>query len=246
MARFPALAFLLVHPSHGAMLFDTGYSAHFFDATRNMPERLYRAVAPPHLRAQESLRCQLDRDGIDASRIGTVMLSHLHGDHIGGLRDFPHSVPLCSRHGWNDLNKRSRLAALSRGLLPALLPDDFGQRARWIEDLPSVPLVGGFKAFATGYDLWDDGSMLAIPLPGHAAGHYGLLFHATSGERVFLVADAVWSSNALLDGVPPPSIVTSWLGDTASYVTTLGHLRKLRRDAPDLRIVPSHCEMHRP
>ncbi|MGO4702060.1 MBL fold metallo-hydrolase [Dyella sp. 2RAB6] len=246
MARFPALAFLLTHPSHGAMLFDTGYSRHFLHATRGMPERLYRAIAPPRLGPKESLQQQLERDGIDASHIGTVMLSHLHGDHIGGLRDFPHSALLCSRQGWNDLNRRSRLAALSRGMLPALLPDGFGQDAQWIEDLPSVPMTGVFEAFATGYDLWNDGSMLAIPLPGHAAGHYGLLFQATSGEHVFLVADAVWSSTALLDGVPPPSFVTSWLGDTAAYIATLEQLRKLRRDAPDLRIVPSHCDMHRP
>ena len=245
-ACFPALAFLLTHPSHGHMLLDTGYSPHFFHATRAMPERIYRAIAPPQLGEQESLRCQLERHGIAASSIGMVMLSHLHGDHIGGLRDFPHSTVLCSRQGWSELRTRSRLGALRRGILPSLLPDDFGQRARWIEDLPRSSLTGTFEAFRTGYDLGNDGSMLAIPLPGHAAGHYGLLFQATGGERVFLIADAVWSSQALLDGIPPPSIVTSWLGDTHNYLATLGRLQKLRKAEPDLRIIPSHCEMHRP
>ena len=40
MASFPALAFLLIHPSLGYLLLDTGYSPHFFEATRAMPERL--------------------------------------------------------------------------------------------------------------------------------------------------------------------------------------------------------------
>ncbi|MBD8871311.1 MBL fold metallo-hydrolase [Rhodanobacter sp. DHB23] len=246
MARFPALAFLLRHPAHGAMLFDTGYSRHFFDATRHLPERLYRTVTPPRLDETESLRDQLARDGIDVRHLATVMLSHLHGDHIGGLHDFPHSTILCSREAWNDLQARGRLGALRRGLLPALLPTDFPQRVRWIEELPRIALAGSFAAFGTGYDLWSDGSVLAIPLPGHAAGHYGLLFHTPDDGQVFLIADAAWSSRALLDGVPPPSVVTSWLGDTPAYLATLARLQKLRQSEPDLRIVPSHCEEHSP
>jgi glyoxylase-like metal-dependent hydrolase (beta-lactamase superfamily II) len=246
MTGFPALTFLLRHPTRGALLFDTGYSEHFFHATRHLPERLYRAVTPPHLGEQESLHRQLARDGIDTHDIAAVMLSHLHGDHVGGLHDFPHSAIFCSREGWNDLLTHSRIGALRRGLLPSLLPADFQQRVRWLEDLPSVDLPAPFAEFQSGHDLWGDGSMLAIPLPGHAAGHYGLLFHASSGEQVFLIADAAWSSQSVLDAIPPPSIVTSWLGDTRSYLATLGRLQRLRQSSPSLRIVPSHCEEHRP
>jgi glyoxylase-like metal-dependent hydrolase (beta-lactamase superfamily II) len=246
MTPFPALTFLLRHPAHGAMLFDTGYSLYFFRATRQLPERLYRAITPPHLGKRESLRNQLATDGIDVRDIGSVMLSHLHGDHIGGLHDFPYSRILCSREAWTDLHARSRLDALKRGLLPSLLPTDLQQRVRWIEDAPSVPLSGPFVEFETGHDLWGDGSMLAIALPGHAAGHYGLLFRSVNGEQVFLIADAAWSSQALLDGVPPPGIVTSWLGDTPSYLATLARLQRLRHADPALHIVPSHCREHRP
>ncbi|WP_188792962.1 MBL fold metallo-hydrolase [Dyella nitratireducens] len=246
MTCFPALTFLLRHPTFGAMLFDTGYSQHFFDATHRLPERLYRAITPPRLGEKESLHNQLDRDGIASHHIAAVMLSHLHGDHMGGLHDFPHSTILCSREGWNDLRAHSRFGALKRGLLPALLPADFEQRVQWIEDLSPVALSDAFAEFQTGYDLLGDGSMLAIALPGHAAGHYGLLFQASNGEQVFLIADAAWSSQALLDGIPPPGIVTSWLGDTPSYLATLARLQRLRQSDPALRIVPSHCEEHRP
>lgn len=246
MTRFPALTFLLRHPVHGAMLFDTGYSRHFFQATRRLPERLYRTITPPHLGERESLRNQLARDGIGERDIVSVMLSHLHGDHIGGLRDFPHSRILCSRDACHELRVRSRLGTLRRGLLPALLPADWQQRVRWIEDTTSIPLPGAFAEFETGHDLWADGSMLAIALPGHAAGHYGLLFHASNGTQVFLIADAAWSSQALLDGIPPPGLVTSWLGDTPAYRATLARLQRLRLADPALRIVPSHCAEHRP
>lgn len=243
---FPALAFLLRHPALGWMLFDTGYSRHFFDATRHLPERLYRIAAPPHLGAQESLASQLARDGIHPHDIATVILSHLHGDHVGGLRDFPTARIVCSREAWLDLHARSRLAALKRGLLPGLLPADFEQRAQWIEDSRRVSLPGAFSEFDAGYDLWGDASMLAVPLPGHAIGHYGLTFRAPGDDQVFLVADATWSSRTLLDGIPPPALVTSWLGETQAYRSTLARLHRLRKADCHLRIIPSHCGEHRP
>lgn len=239
--RFPALVFLLHHPVHGRILFDTGYATHFFHATHRFPERLYRMVAPPQLGKDESLVRQLARAGIAADEIGTVVLSHLHGDHAGGLRDFPSARIVCAREGWQDMRSRSRIGALAHGLLQQLLPTDFGERVQWIENAGTCALPPGFEAFGRGYDLWGDGSMVAVALPGHAAGHFGLLFRDVQGKQVFLIADAVWSSRALRDGVPPPGLVTAWLGDTRAYRTTLERLQRLHRDVPSLHMVPSHC-----
>ena len=246
LARFPALAFLIRHPRHGSVLFDTGYSEHFFRATQRLPERLYRVATPPRLEDGESLARQLRRDGIAPGEIGTVVLSHLHGDHVGGLRDFPSANIFCARAGWEDLQRRGRLSAVRHGLLHDLLPDDFMQRVRWIEDAPPASLPDALGELAPGHDLFGDGSLMAIALPGHAQGQHGLLFHSRDGEPVLLVADATWSSRALRDGVPPPAMVTAWLGDTDAYRTTLYRLQRLHRTWPQLRMVPSHCEEHAP
>jgi len=246
MARFPALAFLIRHPVHGAVLFDTGYADHFFRATQHLPERLYRVVTPPRLGEGESLVRQLARDGIRPDDIATVVLSHLHGDHVGGLHDFPSSAIVCAREGWEDMQARGRLSALRRGLLHDLLPADFPRRVRWIEEMRPAGLPQAFSAFGAGHDIFGDGSLLAIALPGHAKGHYGLLFQGATQEPVFLLADAVWSSRTLHDGIPPPALVTSLLGDTPAYQQTLERLKQLRRAHPQLRMVPSHCQEHRP
>lgn len=238
---YPALAFLLRHPQQGRLLFDTGYSEHFLDATRHFPERLYRTVTPVHLAADEPLRVQLQRDGVSPGEVAYVMLSHLHGDHLGGLRDFPAAALICSRAAWEDMHARSRLGSLRRGLLPQLLPDDFLDRVRWIEDAPLRDLPAALVDFGAGHDLFGDGSLLAVSLPGHAAGHYGLLFDDSQGAPVFLVADAAWSSQAIREGVPPPALVTAWLGDTQVYGDTLQRLHELAKAAPSIRILPSHC-----
>ncbi len=241
LRRFPALAFLIVHPAKGRVLFDTGYSPHFFEATRHLPERLYRVATPPRLQADQSLIRQLARDGIGSADIATVVLSHLHGDHVGGLHDFPDSRIVCSREGWQDLRDRGRMSAALHGLLPGLLPEDLPARAQWIEDLPRVSLPGAFAEFGAGHDILGDASLLAVALPGHAAGHYGVLFRDADDAPVFLVADAAWSTRALEDGIPPPRLVTDWLGDTAAYRATLARLKRLRQVCPEMRMIPSHC-----
>src|SRR5690242_405950 len=64
--EFPALVFLLRHPGQGYVLFDTGYSGHFFAATRPFPERLYTCVTPVTLPPGGSVREQLAARGIEA------------------------------------------------------------------------------------------------------------------------------------------------------------------------------------
>lgn len=239
-SRFPALAFALRHPAQGMMLFDTGYSEHFFAGTANMPERLYRAVTPVSLGEGRSLQAQLQSDWPDEP-VRSVMLSHLHGDHVGGLLDFPRVPLFCAREAWEDMRGRSRFGALRKGLLPALLPHDFLQRVTWIEDLPAIRLEGPLAPFARGHDLLGDGSLLAVALPGHAAGHYGLLFLDAADVTTFLVADAAWSTQAIRDAAPPPAVVTAWLGNTRSYRETLARLHALSKQAPSIRLLPSHC-----
>lgn len=243
--EFPALVSMLRHPEQGIVLFDTGYSRHFFRATSAFPECLYRVVTPVHLDAAEAVATQLERDGIAASAVAWVVISHFHGDHVGGLADFPQARLACSRDAWQDMQGRSRVGALSKGLLPGLLDAQTQARLHWFEDRPAVALDGPLARFGHGYDLFGDRSLLLIPLPGHAAGHFGLWFEHRDGP-VFLIADASWSSQAVRDATPPPAWVTGWLGDTRAYRHTLAQLNALHREAPLVRIVPSHCQEWRP
>jgi glyoxylase-like metal-dependent hydrolase (beta-lactamase superfamily II) len=243
--EFPALVARLDHPQHGPVLFDTGYSRHFFQATARFPERLYRTVTPVHLAHGESLAEQLERDGVDAKTVRWVVLSHLHGDHVGGLGDFPDARIALAREAWADQAARGRVSALSKGLLPELIDAQAQARLVFFEDLPARALEGPLARFGIGHDLFGDASVLMVALPGHAPGHYGLLFADADGP-VFLIADASWSSRAVRAGLVPPAFVTGWLGDTDAYRRTLAHLHALTKDAPQLRLVPAHCSEWRP
>jgi glyoxylase-like metal-dependent hydrolase (beta-lactamase superfamily II) len=245
--EFPAFVALLRYPQHGWVLFDTGYGQAFHDATRRMPESLYRRVTPVSWQPRQAAVAQLAARGIDPADVHNVILSHFHGDHIGGLNDFRSATIWCAQEGWNDLHQRSRLSALTAGLLPALAPTTNISRTRFFEHAPATRLPEELAPFSHGYDLFLDESMYAVPLPGHAAGHFGICFRsATRAKWVFLVGDAAWSSQAIRDNNPPPRWATALLGDTRAYRITLGALHSLAARRSDVMIIPSHCQSFRP
>jgi glyoxylase-like metal-dependent hydrolase (beta-lactamase superfamily II) len=243
--EFPALVAVLEHPVHGAMLFDTGYSQHFLDATAALPEALYRWVTPVNLAANRSVAAQLTSRQVPSQTIEHIVLSHFHGDHIGGLHDFPNAKILCSMSGWTDFLTHSRIGALSLGLLRNLAPANLPARSTYFENQPVVELHADLAPLRNGYDLFADGSIVAVELAGHAKGHFGITFVDIDGHRVLLIGDAAWSSEAIERNAPPPSFVSGWLGNTEEYRATLAMLHELHCRSPHVRIVPSHCERWR-
>jgi glyoxylase-like metal-dependent hydrolase (beta-lactamase superfamily II) len=238
--RFPAGFALLDRGRHGAVLFDTGYGERFLLETRGLPGSLYAGLIPPTIAEGDPACRQLAARGVAATDVRAIVVSHFHGDHVAGLRDFPAAEIVCTRAAWESVRSRRGLAAVRRGFLPGLLPLDVESRLRFVDDAPAVPLPTALRALGVGRDVFGDGSALAMTLPGHAEGQLGLLVHGPVGP-VLLAADAAWSLEAVETNTPPPWITTTFLGRTREYRATLSALHALHRERPDLRIVPSHC-----
>jgi len=238
---FPALAALIIHPTAGAILFDTGYARHFHEATQVFPERIYRwltpVVQPPH----QQLSRQLARFGVALGDVRLCILSHYHGDHVAGLRDLPNAGIMVMRAAHEDLRRRGRLGALIHGLLPRLLPADLDARTRFAEMQPAVTLAEPWNSLGAGHDLIGDRSLLGVALPGHAAGHMGLLLRDSDGRQVLLSADAAWSIQGIREFRMPSRLVRPILDDWRAYRGTLDRLHRLSVAHPELVILPSHC-----
>lgn len=240
-ATFPALAGLILHPTVGPVLFDTGYDPAFFAATQPFPERLYRWATPVDLPDGAAVADQLARFGLTPGDVRAVIISHFHGDHIAGLHAFPGATLFCAREGLEDARRPGRLARVRRGILDGLTPPDIDARARFFEDMPRMTLGPEMTPFENGADLFGDGSMIAVPLPGHCPGHWGLLLRGEDGRTRFLIGDAAWSREAVRENVPPPRLTTDLLGRTDVYRRTLHDLNRLWTRRPDLIVTPSHC-----
>lgn len=240
-ARFPATAVLVRHPTAGVILFDTGYAPRFADVTRSFPERLYRWTTPVALPAEEQLVVQLRSRGIAPEDVGRVVLSHLHADHVSGLRDLPRARVVVHGEALADSLGRGRWGAVRRGFLGALLPADLEARLERAERRPAVELGRRLAPFERGLDLLGDGSLVAVPLPGHARGQLGLLLRDERRGDVLLAADACWSLPALDEGRLPSALAGLVTADRRAYRATFQALGALRRRRPELWLLPSHC-----
>jgi len=236
---FPAGFACIEHPAYGIVLFDTGYSSRFFTETARLPAALYRWITPVSYREEDSAASQLRALGIAPRDVRTVVLSHFHADHIGGMRDFPAAQYMYSEEAYRAVAGLGKLAAVRAGYLPGLLPDDLPARSKLLGSCAAVKLPDGMP-FASGYDLFGDGSLIAVDIPGHAAGQIGLLL-STAEHAYFLCADAVWSSRAYREHRPPHPLAGLIMASRGQYRDSFARVCRLHRQYPDIRIVPSHC-----
>lgn len=236
---FPAGFALIRHPKFGLILFDTGYSERFYEETKRWPAWLYRKVTPVTFKEEDSAVNQLNRLGIKAEDIRYIVLSHFHADHTAGLRDFPHATIISKREGYEAVKGLGAFASVKAGVLPGLLPTDFEVRSHYVEDTAPYQLPPSFP-FTLGYDLFGDGSMIAVDIPGHAAGQIGLFLATESGEY-FLCADAVWSSRAYRERRRPNAAARIIMDNASQYEETFERLCCLHEQFPHIEIVPSHC-----
>ena len=238
---FPALSALIIHPEAGPILFDTGYADHFRDATDRFPERLYRWATPMQLPASQRLEQQLKRHGLRLKDIRHCIVSHFHGDHIAGLRDLPSAAVIAMKSGFEAIRRRGRWGGVLQGMLPYLLPEDLPQRLNFAETYPEMELPSPWQLLGRGYDLLGDSSLILVPLPGHTAGHMGLLLRDEQGRAVLLAADSSWSLSAVRENNPPSRVVRPIIHDWSSYCRTLNALHVLLGRHAELVVLPSHC-----
>ncbi len=235
--RFHALITLIEHPIHGLTLFDTGYAPRFFEATQRWPYRLYRQATPVFTDQRLSAVEQLRTMGVDPREIRRIVLSHFHADHTCGLKDFPHVDLIATQRCWNEVHGRTGLGALRRAYLPELMPPDIQQRLFLIDQFHHA----GFGPFDRSHDLFADGSVRMIDLSGHAPGQIGLLIQRGPQDRVFLTADAVWTSRTIRENLKL-TLPFRLLADSAREArATQQRLYEFSLRYPDIELIPSHC-----
>jgi glyoxylase-like metal-dependent hydrolase (beta-lactamase superfamily II) len=238
---YPSFVGIIRHPDHGVILFDTGYDPAFFAATQSFPERFYRWATPVKLDQSQTVQDWLAGLGVAMGDVTALVLSHFHGDHIAGLIHFPNAKIYCSSAGLKQIQTGSRFSRVRQGLLSGLVPADIAVRALFFEDLPIVTLPSAYGGLERGADILGDGSLIAIELPGHCPGHWGLALSSQSHGEVLLIGDAAWSIGGVRNNNPPPRITTALLGNTSRYRQTLARLQSVSLANRDLVILPSHC-----
>ena len=216
----PIQFFVIEHPE-GIVVFDTGETAEahnpdYFDCDAGTRwfylNQLRFAVNP-----EDELGPQLNKIGLRPEDVKGTVMSHLHSDHMGGLKYLTQSEVLISRVD----------AQGHQGALLCRIPDEIR---------PTLVDYDGdaFGAFDASYAVTDDGSIRIVPTPGHTPGHQSLLFQ--EGEKYYFIAgDAIFDLARLQAGKALAGIVEDVDAARAS-------IRRIERQvaAFDTLLAPAH------
>jgi len=125
----------------------------------------------------KTLTDQLAEIGLKPRDIARVAISHTHGDHIGNVGLFPNSTILMQQAEYSWINSPdgpndnvNQLMALARKLLGAP---------------KNLQLIDGDN------DVFGDGSVTLVSMPGHTPGHQSLLVHLKNSGFIILSGDVV-------------------------------------------------------
>jgi len=237
LIKFKALYALIFHKKYGYILFDTGYTQRFFEATKKYPNKIYAIATKVKLLKSEEVKSQLEMNGISPDDIKHVIISHFHADHIGGLKDFAKANFYCTKKSYNQVKNISNFFAFSKGILLDLIPKDFEKKIKFIENIASKK---DDKFLGTYYDFFGDNSIKVLNLPGHAVGQIGVILK-TNKKKYFLVSDACWDIRAITENKLPNKIVKLFFDSWDDYVSSVERIKKIKMNFPDLVLVPTHC-----
>jgi len=160
----PCTAWLLQGPG-GPILVDTGPGP--------------RAAAPQHYRPDDPddlLPLELARHGVDPLSVQTVILTHLHNDHVGGARLFPNAT------------FHVQLQELQEAVWPIPFQRAIYEVNRPGHKPPWVHILGRYVALEGDADIMPGISV--VVLPGHTSGSQGVLVDTASGPHL-LAGDLV-------------------------------------------------------
>lgn len=161
---YPILAYVIEHPQ-GLVVIDAGLHPDIARST----ERL-KKLAPlfqPNLAPDGSSAVGpvLTSAGFDPAQVGTVILTHLHFDHGGGLLQLPNARVLVQAREWAVLGDERQVAIGSYN------PDDVDL------DHDRLELDGD-------HDVFGDGTVTCLLTDGHTAGHQSVRVITESGTYV--------------------------------------------------------------
>ena len=166
----------LIRHADAYMLWDTGLPAMLKGAKTSTTDDM-----SPTLSA--TLVDQLARIGIKPEQIALIGISHNHFDHIGQIASFPAATVLI---GTADAPKLWDPKAEGANAL-----------APWLK-------TGRIEPVAGDRDIFGDGSVVMLDMPGHTPGHHALLVRLAKRGAVMLTGDLYhFADQVAIDGVPP-------------------------------------------
>ena len=110
---------------------------------------------------EEEVGPQLQRLGLEPGSVRWVVMTHMHGDHAGGIAWFKEAEVLMS-------DTEARMALAPSGPLNGYLNMHY---PAWLDPTCVTFNDGPWETFQRSHSLTADGRVRLVPTPGHTKGH---------------------------------------------------------------------------
>jgi len=216
--RVPSFSVLVMHPDVGYILYDTGSTPG--DEKDRRPAEA-RRLLPIIATESDFLDAQLANLGLTPKDINTVVISHMHSDHGGGLKFFSHT-------------------AAGQNIIVGKRDFEFGlvETHRSCTEINLAYLRPNFDFEGLSYKLIEEDMELGpgvelIMLEGHAPSIIGLILHLESGVFIF-PSDAVYTAM----NYGPPMRLPGYIYDSLGFARSVNRLYSLQKTLGARMIFP--------
>jgi glyoxylase-like metal-dependent hydrolase (beta-lactamase superfamily II) len=227
----PIHAYLVEHPREGLILLDAGICSDQAHRHGDYYRGILRLILDDDEYEQapdETLAQQLARLGHRPDDVRTVILTHLHEDHVGGLRELPKAKVVLSKAEWNA--RRAKMF----GFIPMFYEPSYGSVEHW----QHVSFdSGAFHTFDASHDLFGDGSIRLLPTPGHTPGHTCVLVEM-GGYQLMVTGDCLYTLRHLDTSQVQAFRLNATTGE--QQVDSIGRIAGLRKALPGLHLLVGH------
>jgi glyoxylase-like metal-dependent hydrolase (beta-lactamase superfamily II) len=189
------------------------------------------SMTAPNVAPKVSIVDQLAKIHVTPEQIKFVGISHYHADHTGQVASFPKATLLIGAREWEAISAPKPAEGVN-----------YKPFEGWIKGENKV------EPLPTDKDVFGDGSVIVLRMPGHTPGHQSLLVKLPQMGAVILSGDAVhFHENYDSDGVP-------WFNfDRAQTLASIARIKGLvksqkakliiQHDARDIGMLPVLPEM---
>ena len=227
---------LLIETVDGLLLVDTGFgTADYEDPSLLM--RAFMAWMDVPGRMEETAVHQVEALGYSAGDVRHIVLTHLHLDHAGGLRDFPAAQVHVHRAEVEAIND-------PRGLMARFYDArQWSHGPDWVLHDRADSDWYGFPSIGVAQDLPLD--VRLIPLPGHSCGHCGVAVAVKDGWLLHCGdAASPFHPRSDLHGLDRSAYAMAWLPGWLARRALGPHVdglrALLRRHSKEVEVISSH------
>jgi glyoxylase-like metal-dependent hydrolase (beta-lactamase superfamily II) len=216
--RIPMVSALIITDDGKKIIYDCGSN---YDGMNGYWRELTVKMSPFYYKPEQKLNYQLGLCGVKASEIDTLIISHMHLDHIGNIELFKDAQVIVDRKEF----------AHALSMVHASMnvnEQGFYVKQEVTAEVRKYTLVDGDTYICEGLEV--------ISLPGHSAGVLGLKVYLPNTGLVIMSQDACYTAA----NYGPPSVVSGVAYDTKAYFESLEKLRQISAREKASMIVFGH------